>query len=349
MIFYYGCEIGMRLQRFMKMKYSRSSLVIFLALTMALTIGIIPPAWASSVASAPVQSLSVQQTVTFTINKNSYTVGAKSFAMDVSPLILSDRTLVPVRYLANALGANTTWNAATRQVTIGNGSTTVNFVIGSTSLAIDGSNSQMDVAPVIINGRTFLPARYLAQAMGYDISWNAATQTVSISPDQPGESLILPAAYDGQGEVYQGSKVGQQQYAIFLSVAPGTKIFSPADGFLTNVTAQAKNGKQIDLIFLDAYNDSDPGSAQKNGSPYIFIYSSGVQFIAASTVKKGEVIGTVTSSEPLQGVLQDMSIPQSSNFGIAYPDSTKYLTIAPPQNVLEFYAGLRQEFQNTGE
>jgi hypothetical protein len=117
----------------------------------------------------------------FIIGQNSYTVGGTSFSMDGAPLISNGRTLVPVRYLADALGAQTAWNQSTQTVTIIRGNTTVNLVIGSTAIASNGTSSQMDVAPVVENGRTYLPARYIAEAFGDTVSWDAATQTISIT------------------------------------------------------------------------------------------------------------------------------------------------------------------------
>ena len=101
--------------------------------------------------------------------------------MDEAPFISDGRLLVPARYLADALGAQTTWNAATLQVTIARGGTAVNLMIGSTAANINGTVGQMDVAPVIVNGRTYLPARYIAEAFGDTVSWDAAAQTISVS------------------------------------------------------------------------------------------------------------------------------------------------------------------------
>jgi DNA-binding beta-propeller fold protein YncE len=105
-----------------------------------------------------------QKPINFTVGQNSYTATGQSFAMNASPFILNGRTLVPVRYLADALGAQTGWDANTQKVTITGGNTIVVLTIGSANLTTNGQESQMDVAPVIVNGRTCLPARYVAEA-----------------------------------------------------------------------------------------------------------------------------------------------------------------------------------------
>jgi len=139
----------------------------------------------STSASAPATIVSPatngQQNISFVVGQGSYTVDQNVYSMDGAPLISNGRTLVPVRYLADALGAQTAWNAASQQITITKGGTILALVIGSTAISTNGTVSQMDVAPVVENGRTYLPARYIAEAFNDTVSWDTATKTVSIA------------------------------------------------------------------------------------------------------------------------------------------------------------------------
>jgi N-acetylmuramoyl-L-alanine amidase len=101
--------------------------------------------------------------------------------MDAPPFIANGRILVPVRYLANALGARTDWDADTRTVAVSTSVYNIQIVIGSTALTVNGQAQAMDQAPVIKDGRTYLPARYVAEALGYDVSWDASSRTVTVS------------------------------------------------------------------------------------------------------------------------------------------------------------------------
>jgi YVTN family beta-propeller protein len=123
----------------------------------------------------------VQKPISFTVGQNSYTANGQSLAMDAAPLIAGGRLLVPVRYLADALGAQTTWDAARRTVSILRGNTALELAIGSAALNDNGRVGWMDTAPVIINGRTYFPIRYIAEAFGYTVSWDASSQTVTVS------------------------------------------------------------------------------------------------------------------------------------------------------------------------
>jgi sugar lactone lactonase YvrE len=122
-----------------------------------------------------------QKCISFTIGQDSYAIGGQAFATDAAPYIVDGRALAPVRYLSDALEAQTAWDGTTRTVTITSGSTTVSMLIDSTTLTVNRQTQAMDQPPVIRDGRTFLPARYVAEAFGYTVSWDASSQTVTVS------------------------------------------------------------------------------------------------------------------------------------------------------------------------
>ncbi|NLG32310.1 MAG: copper amine oxidase N-terminal domain-containing protein, partial [Syntrophomonadaceae bacterium] len=51
---------------------------------------------------------------------------------------------------------------------------------GSTTITVNGEAQTMDVAPEIVNNRTMLPARYVAEGLGYTVGWDPGTKTVLI-------------------------------------------------------------------------------------------------------------------------------------------------------------------------
>jgi sugar lactone lactonase YvrE len=120
--------------------------------------------------------------IVFIIGNNNYIVDSQSYAIDACPLISNGRALVPVRYLADALGAQTGWDPTRQSVVISKGNTTVELIIGSSVLKTNGKASQMDVVPVIRNGRTYLPVLYVAQAFNCNVMWDADSQSVIVAP-----------------------------------------------------------------------------------------------------------------------------------------------------------------------
>lgn len=120
------------------------------------------------------------RSATFYIGSTIYNVNGANQIMDVAPYIKAGRTYVPVRYLGEALGANVDWDEVTKTVTVTKGDKSVVLVIGSTIAKVNGADVQMDVAPEIVNGRTMLPARWVAEGLGYAVGWNEVLKQVVV-------------------------------------------------------------------------------------------------------------------------------------------------------------------------
>lgn len=127
----------------------------------------------------------VSGTTIFTIGSTTYTVNGIAKTMDVAPYIKNDRTFIPLRFVAQAAGVadnNIIWNAADQSVVLIKGDRVIKLVIGSNQLLINGMALTMDVAPELVDpGRTMLPLRAVTQALGCLITWDAATQTATVS------------------------------------------------------------------------------------------------------------------------------------------------------------------------
>ncbi|WHH57395.1 copper amine oxidase N-terminal domain-containing protein [Petroclostridium sp. X23] len=124
------------------------------------------------------------QVVEFVLGNKAYTVDGVEKEMDVAAYVQNDRTMLPVRFVADALGVsndNIIWNEATSQVTIIKDNRVAQMTIGSNILTINGTRITMDTTAVIKDGRTMLPIRFVGQALGATIGWNEATSTVTVS------------------------------------------------------------------------------------------------------------------------------------------------------------------------
>ena len=114
----------------------------------------------------------------------SVSVGGEAVAWtDAEPFIdANDRTMVPLRAVADAMGLEVSWDAGTREAVFTDGSKTICFPIDSTAARTsDGETVQMDTAAVIVNERTYAPIRYLAEFFGHEVGWDPAAQTVTIN------------------------------------------------------------------------------------------------------------------------------------------------------------------------
>lgn len=100
---------------------------------------------------------------------------------DTPPFIADGRTMVPVRFISEALGAEVKWDANTRLVTITAPDKVITLTVGDKTLYVNGEAVQMDAAATIVNGRTFVPVKFIAEALGMTVGWDPDSKTVSLN------------------------------------------------------------------------------------------------------------------------------------------------------------------------
>jgi hypothetical protein len=113
---------------------------------------------------------------TITINGTSKKIDAQGS----KPIIKNGRVLLPVRVLIESLGGTVKWDAAEKKVTIELNGHSMVLTIGQITALVDGSKATLDVAPMLINGRTYLPLRFISENFGASVNWDESTQTVTI-------------------------------------------------------------------------------------------------------------------------------------------------------------------------
>ena len=118
--------------------------------------------------------------IILTINDKTAIVNGKAIENDVAPLIVNSRTYTPARFVAEALGAKVVWDEKTRMVTITKDDTTIILTIDSTTAYVNGEAVKMDSSAFIADGRTFTPARFVAENLGASVEWNEEARTVTI-------------------------------------------------------------------------------------------------------------------------------------------------------------------------
>ncbi len=96
------------------------------------------------------------------------------------PIIKDGRTLLPIRVLIESLGGTIKWNAKERKVTITLNGRSIILWIGKKTAVVNGNKVQLDVAPIIINGRTYLPLRFISENLGASVYWDPNNKTVTI-------------------------------------------------------------------------------------------------------------------------------------------------------------------------
>ena len=91
-----------------------------------------------------------------------------------------NRTLIPVRFVTDGLGADIQWDEVTRAVDIRSGKNEIRLVVGESEATVNGQVVAFDTSPVILQGRTFVPLRFISEALGASVNWEGPSQTVVI-------------------------------------------------------------------------------------------------------------------------------------------------------------------------
>ena len=116
-------------------------------------------------------------------NKHAITilVNGKEVKTDSPAFIKDGRTMVPVRFISEALGLKVGWDQKTRTVTVGEGASSMKLTIGSKAIVrADGKKTAIDVAAMIKGGRTMVPIRAIGELSGAKVDWNAENREVII-------------------------------------------------------------------------------------------------------------------------------------------------------------------------
>ncbi len=111
---------------------------------------------------------------------------------DAAPLVREGRTLVPLRAIFEWLGADVEYDAASRQIQAAKGARIVRLAIDSERASADGAPVGLEVPPTIVSGRTYVPLRFVTEALGAEVDWDAETRTVTVTDGDRVGTLSVP-------------------------------------------------------------------------------------------------------------------------------------------------------------
>ena len=103
---------------------------------------------------------------------------------DALPVMINDRTMVPVRRLSELMGAEVEWDNGERKITTVRAGTTVVMHVDDTTAYVNGEAIEMDAAPCIIHSRTFIPARYISEFLDQKVEWIPERREVAITENK---------------------------------------------------------------------------------------------------------------------------------------------------------------------
>ena len=119
--------------------------------------------------------------IVLTIDSNMAMVDGEMVTLDVAPFIAEGRTMVPLAFISRQMGADVAWDGEAKAVTYTKEDTTIVLTIDSTTAMVNGEAMELDSAPVIVDGRTMVPVKFVGTLLGYDFAWDAVAKTVTIT------------------------------------------------------------------------------------------------------------------------------------------------------------------------
>ena len=132
-----------------------------------------------------VSSLTVASAAFAADNEPSVYLNGERMTFDVNPFIEDDRTLVPMRAIFEAVGANVQWDDADRTVhAIREKDGEVSLVslqIDSATAFVNSAAHTLDVPAKIVGDRTFVPLRFVVESLGEKVEWDGANYAVRIT------------------------------------------------------------------------------------------------------------------------------------------------------------------------
>ena len=157
----------------------KKSISLILSMIMLLSLALTGCAAEADMAVAQTNTEIVLQ-----INNPTMTVNGTEKPIDeegTTPVIVNERTLVPIRAIIEAMGGTVGWEAETKTATLNYGEDEIQLVIDSATAYLNGEPQELDTAPAIINDRTMLPIRFIAESFDFDVAWDGETQKITIT------------------------------------------------------------------------------------------------------------------------------------------------------------------------
>ena len=115
------------------------------------------------------------------INDVNYSINGEAKKMDAKPFIKNDRTLVPLRFIVEAIGGEVNWDNDNRLVTVNSKGKNIELPIDSKTIKIDGQDVSIDQAAIIKGDRTFVPIRFIAENLDMVVNYINDTREIEIS------------------------------------------------------------------------------------------------------------------------------------------------------------------------
>lgn len=241
-------------------------------------------------------------------------VMVNNYFLDTQGVIIDGHTLLPVRALGEAVGAEVEWNGETRQVTLIRDDITILMTIDDTTVYINGVAESLTSPAIIIEGRTFLPLRFIGNSLGFDVSWAQETLIAFLwSADNhlTMDEMIRLADQDALMPVPQVEQMATpqtQEHTLTHRYPTVTRHGHP----LTTIDVIGSKGTVQTISYTSQLRRNEEGRVQLIGQP-LTTYNLGILSAAGNALTANGLGNTGSNDDGF--VLWDWLVGGGTGFG----------------------------------
>ncbi len=229
-------------------------------------------------------------------------INEKEVISDVAPIIIEDRAMLPVSVVSSNLGAEVEWNSKTRVADVRKDDLHLSFNIDTKRVKVNGVERNLNYPLVVKEGRTLLPAAFLAEQLGAEIEWNGKERMVSIqslkkySITLNDEKLDVPAPEFVNDELYLAVESFAPLFGFEVKNENRQLLFKKdnEETILSLINGKVKRGNEY-LV------ETTPRPQQKNGVWYVSANSVNKLFDTETTIDdKDNIVNISGKVDPIE-------------------------------------------------
>ncbi len=200
-------------------------------------------------------------TMSVTIGESNLVIDGEEIPIDESGSVAyveNGRTMMPVRGIAEAVGADVDYDDKTQTVTVENKDTKIAMTIGESEMQVNGQSVQLLTAPEIKEDRTMLPVRDVAEALNCEVEWDGDSQTAIFTRDYQSKRVIVQ------------SENANTEGAVETIIASGKTVaqFDSIDVAKACVSTNKENGLVAEPDYIRTLQSLSWGADMIGGASY---------------------------------------------------------------------------------